>query len=184
MSGCPDEDLTLAEVAPLAQVAALAPISASRGSPQAARPAAPTIPLQDREVSRMDRKSVPGPARRHKGRKQRRPRGLAVVERNGFWHIHGTLLAQGRSIRVRESTRLPARSEHFEEADQERNRIERELRGEIAGRPGPGAHLSVAAEAYLSRKRKRPLGKTTIEHVVLCTRIFGLRLMREISNTE
>ena len=132
----------------------------------------------------MDRKPVPGAARHNKGRKRRRQTGLAVIERDGFWHIHGTLLAQGRSVRVRQSTRLQAHPDLFEDADKERTRIERELRGELAGRPGPGPFLSIAAEAYLNRKRKRPLGKTTVEHVRLVTKEFGLLRMREITNSE
>ena len=33
---------------------------------------------------------------------------FVVVERCGFWHIHGTVIAQGRRVRVRKSTHLEA----------------------------------------------------------------------------
>ena len=38
-------------------------------------------------------------------------------------------------------------------------RIEKEIRGELAGRPRPGPEISIAAKAYLNRKRMRPLGR-------------------------
>lgn len=75
----------------------------------------------------MDRGSIPGAARSHKGHKRKRAPGLAVIERDGFWHIHGTIIAQGRAIRVRRSTKLPARDDLWEEADNERLGSKRKL---------------------------------------------------------
>lgn len=132
----------------------------------------------------MDRGAISRPTRRSKGRKPKRAPGLAVVERDGFWHIHGTVVAQGRSIRVRTSTRLPSRSDLWEEADNERLRIEAELRAEAQGKVGRGPHLSVAAEKYLTRKRKRPLGKTSIGYVKRAVRKFGLRYVGDIPEKE
>ena len=83
----------------------------------------------------MDRGSVPRPARRPKGRKRRKP-GLVVVERCGFWHLRGTVIAQGRRVRVRKSTHLEALPAKWAEADAERHRIETEIRGELRGEAG------------------------------------------------
>ena len=117
----------------------------------------------------MDKGTVPGSARRHQGR-SRRKAGLAVVERDGFWHVHGTVIVQGRRIRIRKSTGLPARADLWEEADTERLRIERQIRGELRGEAGPGPHLSVAAEAYLTQPRTRPLGRASIAYVQAAVR--------------
>jgi site-specific recombinase XerC len=137
----------------------------------------------------MDRDPIPTAARRHKGgkrkgKKRRRPAGLEVVERDGHWHVHGTIIAQGRRIRVRRSSRLPAVPERYEEADEERRRIEADIRGEFADKPRPGPYLSIAAKAYLNRKRKRALGRTTVRVIQEITVAFGLRRVGEILESE
>ena len=131
----------------------------------------------------MDRGSVPRPARRAKGRKRRRP-GLVVVERDGFWHIYGTVVAQGRRVRVRKSTHLEALPARWSEADAERHRIETEIRGELRGEVGPGPHLSIAAELYLTRPRTRPLGTASIAYVQAVVRDFGFRGLGDIREGE
>ena len=136
----------------------------------------------------MDRTPVPTSARRSKGRKRsgktRRPAGLEIIELYGHWHIHGTIITQGRRIRVRRSARLPAIPERYEEADEERRRIEADIRGELSDKPRPGPHLSVAAKAYLNRKRKRTLGRTTVKVIQEITAAFGLRRVGEILELE
>lgn len=132
----------------------------------------------------MDRGSIPGAARSHKGHKRKRAPGLAVIERDGFWHIHGTIIAQGRAIRVRRSTKLPARDDLWEEADNERLRIEKEARAEARGETSRGPYLSVAARQYLKRKRERPLGPTSIRYVKQASRKFGLRHVGDIPESE
>lgn len=132
----------------------------------------------------MDRGPVPRPQRRHQGRKRKRAAGLAVVERDGFWHVHGTIVAQGRRVRVRKSAGLQARSDLWEEADAERLRIETQLRGELRGEAGPGPYLAVAAERYLKQARKRPLGNATVAYVQRVVRHFGMRRLGEISESE
>ena len=132
----------------------------------------------------MDRGAVPRAPRRHKSGKRRSRAGLEVIERDGNWHIHGTIVAQGRRIRIRQSTRLPAQRERYEQADEERRRIEKEIRGEFAGGPRPGPYVSIAAEAYLNRRRRRPLGQTSVNVVKEITAEFGLRRVGEILESE
>jgi site-specific recombinase XerC len=133
----------------------------------------------------MDRGSVPRPARRNQSRKRTRRRaGLAIIERDGFWHVHGTVIAKGRHVRVRKSTGLQARPEHWEEADGERLRIETEIRGELRGEVGSGSFLSVAAELYLTQPRTRPIGRATIAYVQAAVRQFGLRRLGDIRESE
>jgi hypothetical protein len=132
----------------------------------------------------MDRGAIPRPARGRQGRKRKRAPGLAVIERDGFWHIHGTLVAQGRSIRVRRSTKLPARDDLWEEADNERLRIEKEARAERRGEVSRGPYLSVAAKQYLKQQRKRALGLTIIRYVKQASKQFGLRHVGDIPEQE
>jgi site-specific recombinase XerC len=131
----------------------------------------------------MDRGSIPRLARRAKGRKRRKP-GLVVVERCGFWHIHGTVVAQGRRVRVRKSTHLEALPAKWSEADAERHRVETEIRGELRGEVGPGPHLSIAAELYLTRPRTRPLGTASIAYVQAIVRDFGFRRLGDVREGE
>ena len=132
----------------------------------------------------MDRGSVPRAARGTQGRRRKRPPGLAVVERDGFWHIHGTIITQGRAIRIRRSTNLPARDDLWELADNERMRVEKEARAQARGEVCRGPYLSVAAKQYLKRKRERPLGQTSIRYVQQAAKQFGLRHVGDISESE
>src|SRR5262249_44944714 len=112
----------------------------------------------------MDRSPIPRSARRNQIRRRRKA-GLLVVERDGHWHIHGTVITQGRSIRVRKSTGLQARSDLWEDAEAERLRIETQIRGELKGEVSRGPHVSIAADKYLTQPRSRPLGQTSIAYV-------------------
>jgi integrase len=111
--------------------------------------------------------------------------GLVVVERDGHWHVHGTVIAKGRHVRVRKSTGLEARTPLWEEADAERLRMEAEIRGELKGEVNRGPHLSVAAEKYLTQPGKRgTFGQTTIACVQAAVRQFGLRQIGDITEKE
>jgi hypothetical protein len=50
------------------------------------------------------------PNYRHRKRAPRHSRGLAIIERDGHWHINGTLRVAGNSRRVRKSTELYSRA--------------------------------------------------------------------------
>lgn len=94
----------------------------------------------------MDRGRVPG-AQGRPGRRQRRAAGIAVIERDGVWHLAGTFRAGGRSIRIRESTGLRCDADPGGRlAEEVRIRRERDLfdqvvRGKPAGRPFPAVTL-------------------------------------------
>ena len=134
----------------------------------------------------MDRTRVPGaqsgdPTRKRAGR---RSRGLAPQDRDGYWHVYGTLVAQGRAIRVRQSTGLPARDDLYQAAWDETRRIEREILAELSGEGGPGDFVAVAAERYLSRPRSRPLGASTTRIVQEIVVRFGLLRFNEIPTAD
>lgn len=133
-----------------------------------------------RDAARRDKASL-DKNRKGKGRK---PGGLHVKDRDGYWHIHGRVRAGGRSIRVRETTGLPARPDLWEDADAIRLRIEGEIRNEVIHGVKPSIPVAVAADRYLSRPRERALGATTQSNIREVGIRFGLRLFRDIEPNE
>src|SRR3546814_611986 len=131
--------------------------SAGRGCSTDSEPPAVSVPRIYRTDAGMDGKPISGPQGRYKGRKRkakRRPRGLEIVERDGFWHIHGTVKIAGRSVRVRRSSGIPARNDTFAAADEERDRIKRQIHAEVIEGRSVGVPVSVAARNYLKRSEE------------------------------
>jgi len=132
----------------------------------------------------MERGRVRSAQRSAQGRKRKgRSRGLEIKERDGHWHIVGTVHAHGRVVRVRASTRFPATADFWEAAEEERYRIEREIRQGSAVSPAQ-VYLSVAAEKYLATRVKRPFGATSVLYVKEIVRKFGLRHVRDVRDAE
>ncbi|WP_343712864.1 tyrosine-type recombinase/integrase [Inquilinus sp.] len=106
----------------------------------------------------MGRKRVPGaPGGDLAGRHRKAPPGPRIVERAGHWYVIGTLRVDGRSVRIRRSTQLPARPEFRSDADALRDRWCTTIRREVVHGVKPTVALSVAAYQYLNRPRTRPL---------------------------
>ena len=103
----------------------------------------------------MDGTAVSSPESGNHRRRHERASGLQVKERAGHWHVHGTLRAAGRSIRVRQSTGLPA-DRPREEAEAIRVRIEADLLDQVVhGRP-PRVAFAAAAVEWLKSADPRP----------------------------
>jgi hypothetical protein len=68
-------------------------------------------------------------------RPPRRAAELAIVERDGHWHLAGTLRIKGRGFRIRASTGLPAKAETKEAAHELRRQKEQEIRDLSSGAP-------------------------------------------------
>jgi site-specific recombinase XerD len=138
----------------------------------------------------MDRNRVPGTARRNHrhrkggGRAPRHPPGLAIIERDGHWHIHGTLRVAGNSRRVRKSTELPAIPENREYAEALRTTIEREVRDEVVHGVRPSIATAVACDRYLNRPRRRPVGHREIAAIREIDAKFGQRKLNTIGDAE
>jgi len=135
----------------------------------------------------VDGTGVPGAPRRDRRgghRKIRRGRGHQLKERDGHWHIVGTLRIAKRSIRLRESTGLPATAADRDDAQILLEELIREIRKEVIHGIKPSVPVAVAADHYLSRKRRRPLGATTIRIVKEITRRFRLRKLSNIEESE
>jgi site-specific recombinase XerD len=135
----------------------------------------------------MDRSRIPGAARSaHRTRKRaaRRPPGLAVVERDGHWHIRGTLRVAGNSRRFRQSTELPATAENREYAEALRAKLEREARDEAIHGIKPSIATAIACDRYLSRPRRRPIGHRESAALREIVKKFGGRKLAAITYGE
>jgi hypothetical protein len=78
----------------------------------------------------------------------RRPAGLAVIPRDGHFHLSGRIRIKGRSIRIRESTGLAAVADNREAADELRRQKEQEIRDAV---------LWGCVLPFRSRSRPRPI---------------------------
>jgi hypothetical protein len=122
------------------------------------------------------------PARKPSGKP--RADGLEIYERDGHWHVRGTVKARGSSVRVRKSTGLAARPELADDASEVARQIEREIRDEIVWGIAPSVPLSEAVLAYLSRPRDRPLNPIDATRLKEIERRFGGRQLNRITDKE
>jgi integrase len=133
----------------------------------------------------MDRSRVSGASggNRRRGHRKASP-GLRVIARDGFWHLYGTIRVGGYPSRIRRSTGLPATEENREAAEALRLSKERVVRDEVAFGVKPTVAVAVAARQYLNHPRVRPLGETTISHILEVSARFGKRLLTTIAERE
>lgn len=137
---------------------------------------------------------IPGPGGRNrsgKRRKKRRARGLEVVERDGFWHVHGTVTVtgldgKGRSCRIRKGTGLPAIADTRPAAETQRDTWALEFRNQILHGVQPSCPLPLAIEKYLHRRRKagRKPGWREVKLMQDIARAFPMRLVNEVEASE
>ena len=114
----------------------------------------------------------------------RRAAGLAVIERDGHWHIHGRLRIKGHVKRIRESTGLPATAANREAAEELRRQREGETRDAIIWGVRPSVPFEIAADQYLSRPRERPLNAIDIARLQELERRFRGRRLNRIEQAE
>jgi hypothetical protein len=134
----------------------------------------------------MDTQGLSPTQSRHRARKRarRRPRGVQVVERDGYWHAHGSLLAEGRSVRVRRSLGLAVVAATRKEAELALEELVGEIKARITGKVGRGDPVAVAAAAYLRRPRKRTLRPSSVRIIKEIVACFGLRRLNEVAAAE
>ena len=137
-------------------------------------------------AGRDHQEALEGPGGRHVRGKRRakRPPGLAIIERGGYWHLVGTVRIKGRSIRIRESTGLPAKAETKEAAQELRRQKEQQIRDQVLWGTHSSVAVSVAVEAYLTRPRKRPLNAIDGARLKEIDRRFGPRQLNRIAESE
>lgn len=130
-------------------------------------------------------------ADRHRERKKRSP-GLEVIERDGFWHIHGTIRVRERSRRVRCSTGLPARGETKDAASQIKRQIETDFVNEVVYGIRPSIPFGVAARLYLGLNEEgeklpnqgKDIGPTDLKILQAAVGEFGLRHLNLLTGDE
>jgi hypothetical protein len=117
-------------------------------------------------------------------RRGRRTRGVDLIERDGYWHAHGTLRTSGHSIRVRKSLGLAVKAVTEDQARTELEAYVEDLKAIASGKARRGDPVAVAAEAYLSFPRERSLRPSTIAIVKEVVVRFGPRRLNEIAANE
>jgi len=131
----------------------------------------------------MDRDRVSEPARRAHRRKRADVTGL-VQERDGYWHIIGTVRAGGRSTRLRRSTGLRATPENEGDAEKLARDAADEIRAEAIHGIKPTVAVGTAALKFLERPRDRPLNFRDVAIVQAAVRRFGNRKINIVTQDE
>ena len=138
----------------------------------------------------------PGGGDRGRGRRSRKASrraapGLQIVERDGFWHVHGTVRVAAldgsrRSRRLRKGTGLPAIAETLADAETLRDTWALEVRQEAIYGRQPSRPVSIALEGWLNRPRKHGR-KASWREVSMAQSIgkrFKIRLVGDVSAAE
>jgi integrase len=131
-----------------------------------------------------DSVSKPGSGDRKGKRPGRRARGVALIERDGYWHAHGTLRIGGRAVRVRKSLGLAIAASSQGEAEAALDSYLEDLKAKVSGKVGRGDPLAIAAARYLAVPRRRPLGASSVAIVQETVKRFGARRSNEIREVE
>ena len=140
---------------------------ALRRSVASRRGAAVSIPYLPWTQAHMDRDGISKSAPSHRARKPtgRRPRTVKLKERDGYWHATGTLIASGRTARIRKSLGLPVASTSYRQAEIALAEYLDDEKARLSGQAGRGDSVAVAALGYLTAPRARPLGASTVRIV-------------------
>ncbi|RJF89276.1 hypothetical protein D3874_21785 [Oleomonas cavernae] len=107
-----------------------------------------------------------------------------MVERDGHWHITGTLRIGDRTQRIRQSTGLPAISALRADAEAVRFKLERQMRDAIVHGIKPSCEVAEAADRYLRMERDKPLGWREINVIKQVNEALGRRTFERISDEE
>ena len=142
------------------------------------------IPVAPADASQRSHRGEDATGVQIRRRTPKRPAGVHVVERDGYFHLYGTIRVKGRGVRVRESTGLPAHSEHRDAAEELRRQKEQEIRDAVLYGIRPTVPFGVAAEGYLNRPRKRTLNAIDISRIQELTVHFATRPLGAIAEEE
>ena len=116
-------------------------------------------------------------------REERAP-SLKIIERDGYWHIHGTIRVAGKSLRVRKSTGFPAVPSTLKDANDARFEIEKDFRDEALYGIKPSVPIEVAVLGYFTKERARPLNKIDVARINKVMIHFKGRRLNTISEQE
>jgi hypothetical protein len=132
----------------------------------------------------MDGKRLSGVQGRNKAGRKRKKRapGLRVEERDGYWHIRGTVRAGGRSARIRKGTGLVAKPENWDAAETVRLQVENEFRDAVIHGKTPSVPVAVAIDKYFGARPTLKEGERRKLREVNAK--FGFRTINEITDEE
>jgi hypothetical protein len=112
---------------------------------------------------------------------------LTIFVRDRHYHVRGTIRHAGLKKRVRESLEIPfsRENEDLEAAKAAARALAEKVRGELGGGVAPRSFAEVAL-GYLQRprKKKKPLGATSVVVIRELTAHFGTRILRDIPSAE
>ncbi len=112
----------------------------------------------------------------------RAPKGLHIIERDGHWHISGTVtLHDGRAIRVRRSTGLCTATASKAEAEHIKSRIEAEARESVITGKSTSVVFARAALEWLKSKAPKP---TDIQNAKKLGTYFGSLRVDQITSAD
>ncbi len=134
----------------------------------------------------MDGDGVPELARSNRAGKpiRRRPRTVKLTKRDGYWYATGTLIAGGRSTRIRKSLGVSVATTSFRQAEIALAEYLDDEKARITGATGRGDTVAVAALGYLNAPRASPLGASTIRIVKKIKGRFDGRRLNSIGAEE
>jgi hypothetical protein len=112
-----------------------------------------------------------------------RRRILRLFERDGFFHIRGTIREGRLKQRVRETTGIPYWPMNREAAEATADKREAEVRGEL-GAGVPQRSLAEVSLDFMTRPKGEVLGATDVAVIQELTAKFGMRRMRDIAPAE
>jgi hypothetical protein len=112
-----------------------------------------------------------------------RRRSLKLFERDGFFHMRGTIREGRLKKRVRETTGIPYASANRAAAEACADRREAEVRGEL-GAGVPQKSLAESALDFMTRPKGEALGATDVAVIQELTVKFGMRRLRDIAPAE
>ena len=126
------------------------------------------------------------------GKRKKRPAGLEIIERDGHWHVHGTISVGGHSKRVRRSLGLAARPDTRGKALEIKRQIETNFVDQAVYGIKPSRALAVAARRYLGLNEAgeqlpnqgKKLGAGDLQRLQLVVAQFGARPLDTISGEE
>jgi Phage integrase family len=130
----------------------------------------------------MDRERLSKSARSDRTREpRRRPRQVRIKERDGYWHATGTLIAGGRTARIRRSLGLAVATTTYREAEEALAAWLDDERARLCGGIGRGDPVAVTAAAYVAAARARPLGASAVRIIKAITARFTTQRLNAIA---
>jgi integrase len=125
-------------------------------------------------------------------KRTRRPAGLEIIAKDGYWHLDGTIRIRGQFERVRRSTKLEARPDTRDKALEIKRQYERTFLDEALYGIQPSLSVALAARRYLGLNdaqeqlpnQGKKLGAGDLQRLQRAVAKFEARQLDTISGEE